>query len=82
MSDPRDTQRKTVRSWREDGRFYVISGTASAIISLVLAPVFGIVAAYSGYKIYDVEQHTVLAVLVAGTGGFGFLFWNLYPAVL
>lgn len=75
MSESRDSLRTTLQAWNEDGRLYVAGGLLSAILSLVLIPVFGLLAVYCGYKIYDTQQKTVLSILMATLGGFGFLSW-------
>ena len=57
------------------GRLYVVVGLITAILSLVFIPLFGLLAVYCGYKLYDTQEKTVLSILMAGLGGFGFLFW-------
>ncbi|ELZ52507.1 hypothetical protein FK85_01045 [Halorubrum saccharovorum] len=61
--------------WNEEGRLYVVVGMITAILSLVFIPLFGLLAVYCGYKLYDTQEKTVLPIVMAGLGGFGFLFW-------
>jgi hypothetical protein len=78
MSQSQTSLRDTVQAWNEDGRLYVVVGMLSAVLSLVFIPLFGLVAVYCGYKLYDTQQKTILSFLIAGLGGFGFLFWVYY----
>jgi|UPI0006B52E49 hypothetical protein len=75
MSESQRSLRNTVQAWNQDGGLYVVLGLIAAILSLVFIPLFGLLAMYCGYKLYDTQQKTVLSILMAGLGGFGFLFW-------
>ncbi|MFC7073310.1 hypothetical protein ACFQJ7_01145 [Halovenus rubra] len=59
----------------EDGTLYFWGGVASAIISWVLIPLFGLVAVYAGYRLYDDETKTMGAAIIAVTGAVGFPSW-------
>lgn len=82
MSESQGSLRNTLQAWNEDGRLYVVVGTLSAILSLVFIPLFGLVAVYCGYMLYKTQQKTVLSILMAVLGGFGFLFWLYYLTTL
>lgn len=82
MSESQKSVIDTVKSWNKDGRLYVVFGVISATLSLVYIPLFGLVAVYFGYKTYDTQQKLVLPILMAGLGGFGFLFWVYYLTTL
>ena len=58
-------------------RRYLLIGTVSAILSLVVLPVAGLGSIYSGYKIKD-HVSTVYSVLLAGIGGFSLVMWATY----
>jgi hypothetical protein len=75
MSESQRSLRNTVQAWNQEGRLYVVVGVIAAILSLVFIPLFGLLAVYCGYKLYDTQEKTVLSILMAGLGGFGFLFW-------
>jgi lipopolysaccharide export LptBFGC system permease protein LptF len=75
MSQSQTSLRGTIQAWNEDGRLYAVIGLLSAVLSLVFIPLFGLLAVYCGYKLYDTQEKTVLSILMAGLGGFGFLFW-------
>jgi hypothetical protein len=75
MSESQNSLKNTVQAWNEEGRLYVVVGLITAILSLVFIPLFGLLAVYCGYKLYDTQEKTVLSILMAGLGGFGFLFW-------
>lgn len=82
MSQSQTSLRDTVQAWNEDGRLYAVIGMISAILSVVFIPLFGLVAVYCGYKLYDTQQKTILSILMAGLGGFGFLLWVYYLTTL
>jgi len=82
MSESQGSLRDTVQAWNEDGRLYVVVGLISAILSLVFLPLLGLMAVYCGYKLYDTQQKTVLSILIAALGGFGFLLWVYYLTML
>lgn len=75
MSESQNSLKNTIQVWNEEGRLYVVVGMITAILSLVFIPLFGLLAVYCGYKLYDTQEKTVLPVVMAGLGGFGFLFW-------
>ena len=75
MSESQNSLKNTIQVWNEEGRLYVVVGMITAILSLVFIPLFGLLAVYCGYKLYDTQEKTVLSILMAGLGGFGFLFW-------
>lgn len=80
MTETGDSLRATLRDWNEDDRLYLWGGAASAVLSLILLPLLGLVAAYCGYKIYD--ERLVTAALITGAGGLGFLYWVYYLTTL
>jgi len=82
MSQSQSSLTDTLQAWNEDGQLYVGVGMLSAVLSLVFVPLFGLVAVYSGYKLYVTQQKTILSFLMAGLGGFGFLFWVYYLIAL
>lgn len=82
MSESPGTLGNTLQAWNEDGRLYVVVGIVSAILSVVFIPLFGLVAVYCGYKLYDTQEKTILSILLAGLGGFGFLFWVYHLTTL
>jgi hypothetical protein len=75
MSGSQNSLKNTIQVWNEEGRLYVVVGMITAILSLVFIPLFGLLAVYCGYKLYDTQEKTVLPIVMAGLGGFGFLFW-------
>ncbi|MDB2239578.1 hypothetical protein SAMN06266787_1258 [Halorubrum ezzemoulense] len=75
MSESQNSLKNTIQVWNEEGRLYVVVGMITAILSLVFIPLFGLLAVYCGYKLYDTQEKTVLPIVMAGLGGFGFLFW-------
>jgi len=82
MSQSETSPRDTLQSWNEDGSLYAVVGVVSAILSLVFIPLFGLLAVYCGYKLYDAQQRRILAILMVGFGGFGFLSWVYYLTTL
>jgi hypothetical protein len=82
MSQSQTSLRDTVQAWNEEGLLYVVVGMLSAVLSLVFIPLFGLVAVYCGYKLYDTQQRRILSLLMAGLGGFGLLFWVYYLTTL
>lgn len=82
MSESKDSLRYNLQAWNEDGRLYVIVGLITAVLSLVFIPLFGLVAMYCGYKIYDTQQKPVLSILMVVAGGFGFLSWVYFLTTL
>ena len=82
MSESQRSLRDTVQAWNQDGRLYVVVGLISAILSVVFIPLVGLVAVFCGYKLYDTQQKTILSILLAGLGGFGFLWWVYYLTTL
>jgi hypothetical protein len=82
MSESQKSLKNTVQAWNEEGGLYVVVGLVAAILSLVFIPLIGLVAVYCGYKLYDTQQKTVLSILMAGLGGFAFLFWIYYLTTL
>lgn len=78
MSASGESPRSTVQEWMADGRLYIAGGVTCAIISLVVVPLVGLIAVYSGYKLYVSGQHTTVAMVIAGTGAAGFLYWVVY----
>jgi hypothetical protein len=82
MSESQGSLRETVQAWNEEGSLYVVVGLISAILSLVFIPLLGLVAVYCGYKLYETQQKTVLSILMAALGGFGFLWWIYYLTIL
>lgn len=80
MSETRRSLRETVREWNENSRLYLWSGAISAIILWLFIPLFGLVAVFCGYKLYDDEGKTLSAVLITGFGAVGFLTWLVFLA--
>ncbi|WP_089789960.1 hypothetical protein [Natronobacterium haloterrestre] len=81
MSDTQDLK-STLREYNEDGQLYLVGGVISAIISWVLIPLFGLLAVFCGYKLYDEEEKVVSSSLMATMGGIGFLMWLAYLATM
>lgn len=82
MTETQGFPKQTIRNWNENGRLYLWGGVISSIISLVVIPLFGLLAVFCGYKLYDTEKRIVSSVLIAGSGGLGFLNWVIYLATL
>ncbi len=82
MSLSRDSVLNSVQAWNQDGRLYVAVGLTAAILSLVFIPLLGLAAVYCGYKLYATQERTILALLLSGFGGFGFLWWIFYLSTL
>lgn len=80
MDGTQDSLRATLHGWNDDGRLYLWGGAAAAAISLLFVSLFGLVAVYCGYKIYD--DQPVPAVVIGGIGGVGVLFWVYYLTTL
>ncbi|SDJ92644.1 hypothetical protein SAMN05216226_11218 [Halovenus aranensis] len=79
MDDPTGVS-ATVRAWNEDGTLYFWGGIASAIISWVLIPLFGLAAVYAGYRLYDDETSTTGGAVIAVTGAIGVVSWLAFLA--
>lgn len=47
-----------------------------------VVPLFGLIAVYCGYKLYNEEDRTVSAALIAGFGAVGFLLWIAFLLTL
>jgi hypothetical protein len=78
MSESPGSPGSTLQAWNEGGRLYIAGGTIAAIVSLVILPLAGVVAVYCGYRLYDTEQRTTLAILITALGGFGLVWWVVY----
>jgi hypothetical protein len=62
-------------------RQYLILGTVSAIISVVLIPIAGLVSIYSSYKIHG-KTRKLYTYLMGGIGAASVLLWVGYLATL
>jgi hypothetical protein len=62
-------------------RQYLVIGSISAIVALIILPIAGIVSIYSGYKIYG-DTKAVYSYLLAGAGGVAIVFWLSYLATI
>lgn len=62
-------------------RQYLILGTVSAIISVVLIPIAGLVSIYSSYKIHG-KTRKLYTYLMGGIGTASVLLWVGYLATL
>jgi hypothetical protein len=82
MSESQASLSNTLQAWNKEGRLYIMIGLISAVLSLVFIPLFGLLAMYCGYKLYETQQKTVLSISMAVLGGFGFLFWIYYLTTL
>lgn len=82
MSESQASLSNTLQTWNKDGRLYIMVGLISAVLSLVIIPLFGLLAMYCGYKLYETQQKTVLSISMAVLGGFGFLLWIYYLTTL
>lgn len=80
MSETQRSLSERVRDWNENSRFYLWGGVISAVISWLLIPLFGLIAVFCGYKLYDEEGRTTVAGLIAGVGAIGFLLWLVFLA--
>ncbi|MCH7659827.1 MAG: hypothetical protein IH933_04360 [Euryarchaeota archaeon] len=69
---------ETIGEWNENSRLCLWGGVISAIISWLLIPLFGLVAVFCGYKLYDDGGRTAAAALIAGVGAIGFLTWVVF----
>ncbi|WP_353635498.1 hypothetical protein ABSL23_15740 (plasmid) [Halobacterium sp. NMX12-1] len=56
---------------------YLILGTISAIISVILIPLAGLVSIYSSYKIHG-KTRKIYTYLIGGIGAFSVFFWIAY----
>lgn len=81
-----DESTESVRTWLRDvnegGRVYFWGGIVAAAISLFLLPIVGLLALYWGYQLHTAEGRTVPAVVIAGAGATGVLYWLAYLALL
>ncbi|WP_135828370.1 hypothetical protein [Halorussus halobius] len=82
MSNSRASFGDAIREWREDGRLYLWGGAASAVVSWVVIPLFGVFAMYSGYRLYDDHSKVAIPAVLAGFGGVAVLLWVNYLASL
>lgn len=82
MSETQRSLSERVRDWNENSRLYLWGGVISAVISWLLVPLFGLVAVFCGYKLYDEEERTTAAALIAGFGAIGFLTWLVFLVTL
>lgn len=55
-------------------RLYFWGGIVSAIISVVLIPIVGLIAVYCGYKVRQMKSK-FQGTMIAGVGGIGVLAW-------
>lgn len=78
----RGSLRRRVSEWNEEGRLYLWGGALSAVVAWFVVPLFGLIAVYCGYKLYDEEDRTVSAALIAGFGAVGFLLWIAFLLTL
>ncbi|SEW34782.1 hypothetical protein [Halobacterium jilantaiense] len=62
-------------------RRYLILGTISAIISVVLIPVAGLVSVYSSYKIHG-RVRKLYTYIMGGVGAASVLLWITYLTTL
>ena len=62
---------------RRTTRRYLVIGTVSALLSLVVLPIAGLVSIYSGYRIKD-RAPAIYSTLLAGIGGFSVVLWLTY----
>jgi len=80
MSETQRSLSERVRDWNENSRLYLWGGVISAVISWSFIPLFGLIAVFCGYKLYDEEGRNIAAGLIAGAGVIGFLLWLVFLA--
>lgn len=71
----RGSLRRRLSEWNESRRLYLWGGALSAVVAWFVIPLFGLIAIYCGYRLYDEEERAVSAALIAGFGAVGFLLW-------
>lgn len=64
-----------------NGRLYFLIGVLSAVASLLILPIAGLVAVYCGYKVSQVKNELHGGVII-GAGGAGVLSWVVYLLTL
>jgi hypothetical protein len=69
-----------VTEWMENDRVCLWVGATAALISVVIVPLFGLLAIFCGYKLYD--RKTLPGLVIAGIGAVGFVSWLYYLATL
>ncbi|WEL20717.1 hypothetical protein [Halorhabdus sp. BNX81] len=82
MDETTPSVRERFRDANEDGRLYLWGGIIAAAISLLILPIVGLLAIYWGYKLHAEAGRTVPAVVIAGAGATGVLYWIAYLATL
>ncbi|CCQ32955.1 hypothetical protein HLRTI_002061 [Halorhabdus tiamatea SARL4B] len=82
MDETTESGRSWFRDANEDGRLYFWGGIVAAAISLFVLPIVGLLAVYWGYQLHAEEGRTVPAVVIAGAGATGVLYWLAYLAAV
>lgn len=73
---------RSLQDWVDGEQRYVVMGAVSAIIAVVIIPLFGLLAIYSGYKLYTTQQRLLVPATVSLVGGVGLLNWIVYLVTL
>ncbi|AGB36312.1 hypothetical protein [Natronococcus occultus] len=74
MSNQRISLSDDLRNAHEQSRFHVWNGIGAAIISLFV-PIFGPLAAYSGYNLVQLMERQWFGVLLGVFGVVNFALW-------
>jgi len=82
MDETTASVREWLRDANEEGRLYFWGGILAGAISLLVLPVVGLLAVYWGYKLHAEEGRTVPAVVIAGAGATGVLYWIAHLAAV
>lgn len=72
---------ETATTDQTNTRQYLILGTISTIISVVLIPIAGLVSIYSSYKIHG-KTRKLYTYLMGGIGAASVLIWIAYLMTL
>jgi|GEM_PF-2465633 len=54
-----------IASYHEDGTLYLVFGSISAVIALLVIPLVGLIAVFCGYKLYAQDHNTTVGLLLA-----------------
>lgn len=74
MSNQRVSLPDDLRQAHERSRFHVWNGIGATIISLFV-PIFGLLAAYSGYNLVQLMERQWFGVLLGVFGAANFVLW-------
>ncbi len=57
-----------IASYNEDGTLYLVFGSISALVALIIIPLVGLIAVFCGYKLYAQGHNTTVGVILALLG--------------